>query len=90
MKMMDASRAIQIHKSNTLSIQIRLALSKTAYIIPTIIPKFSKSLEQLELNPTKIHLDGLLGSSVSFITELYLKASFFDCFKRQGGSLLFE
>jgi hypothetical protein len=34
-------------------------------------------MEQLGLNPTKIHLDGLLGSSVSFITELYLWASFF-------------
>jgi hypothetical protein len=56
---MDA-RAIEYPSPNTYRSKY-IALSKTAYIIPRQFLNFSKSLEQLGgLNPTKIHLDGLV------------------------------
>jgi hypothetical protein len=69
-----------------------LALSKTAlYNTYDNSPKVQQIVEQLgDSNP--INLDGLLGSSVSFIIRFIKKVSvLFGCFKRQGGgSLLFE
>jgi transcription-repair coupling factor (superfamily II helicase) len=76
-------------KSNTL-IDPSLALSKTIYTYDNL--NFSKSWSNWGLNPTKIHLDGLLGSSVSFITRALFKKMdvLFFVVLNDGGSLLFE
>jgi hypothetical protein len=93
MKMMDASRAIPIQVRIHLSIQIRLALSKTAlYNTYDNSSKLQQIVEQLGLNPTKSISTVCWDLRYHSLLELYLSgASFFDCFKRQGGgSLLFE
>jgi hypothetical protein len=73
MKMMDASRAIQI--VTTINNQTFLKLSKTAYITSLIIPKIQQIIERLqENNQPKLHLDGLLGSATSLSYVRYLKS----------------
>jgi transcription-repair coupling factor (superfamily II helicase) len=83
MKMMDASRAIPNTPSRIhLSIQIRLALSKTALYNTTKFPKVLAN--RSNLGPTQKSISTVCWDlRYHSLLELYLKSSPFGCFKRQ-------